>query len=118
RHPERRAAVPAASRSRRTSSIRIDMRVPDGVTYSNKGAYHEIAENERLVFTLQTFDAGGNSMAEVVITVAFAEVDAKTRVKVNGGEPAVLYCWTWLYIAAQGPGAWALDNLLFRKRTT
>ncbi|PYQ31325.1 MAG: hypothetical protein DMF56_05350 [Acidobacteria bacterium] len=38
--------------------------------------------------------------------------------KVNGGEPAVLYCWTWLYIAAQGPGAWALDNLLFRKRTT
>src|SRR5204862_7607518 len=59
------------------------MRVPDGVTYSNKGAYHEIAENERLVFTLQTFDAGGNSMAEVVITVAFAEVDAKTRVTVN-----------------------------------
>jgi putative oxidoreductase len=34
--------------------------------------------------------------------------------KVNGGEPAVLYCWLFLYLAAQGPGAWALDNL--RKR--
>jgi putative oxidoreductase len=31
--------------------------------------------------------------------------------KVNGGEPAVLYCWIFLYFAAQGPGAFALDNL-------
>lgn len=29
----------------------------------------------------------------------------------NDGEPAILYCWLFLYIAAQGPGAWALDNL-------
>ncbi len=29
----------------------------------------------------------------------------------NGGELAILYCWLFLYIAAQGPGAWALDNL-------
>lgn len=36
--------------------------------------------------------------------------------KANGGEPAVLYCWVFLYIAAQGPGAWALDNL-WRRRT-
>ena len=34
--------------------------------------------------------------------------------KTNGGELAILYCWLWLYIAAHGPGAWALDNL--RKR--
>jgi putative oxidoreductase len=30
--------------------------------------------------------------------------------KANGGEPAVLYCWLFLYLAAQGPGAFALDN--------
>ena len=36
--------------------------------------------------------------------------------KVNGGEPAVLYCWLWLFIAAHGPGAWALDRLFFRTR--
>jgi len=29
----------------------------------------------------------------------------------NGGEPAILYCWLFLYLAATGPGAWALDNL-------
>lgn len=30
--------------------------------------------------------------------------------KMNGGEPAVLYCWLFLYISAQGPGAWSLDK--------
>ncbi|HYM62559.1 MAG TPA: DoxX family protein [Thermoanaerobaculia bacterium] len=34
----------------------------------------------------------------------------------NQGELAILYCWLFLYIAAQGPGAWALDNL--RRRTS
>ena len=28
----------------------------------------------------------------------------------NGGEPAIVYSWLSLYLAAQGPGAWALDN--------
>jgi putative oxidoreductase len=30
---------------------------------------------------------------------------------VNGGELAVIYCWLALYLAARGPGAWALDNI-------
>ena len=30
---------------------------------------------------------------------------------VNHGELAVLFCWLFLYIAAQGPGAFALDRL-------
>ena len=30
---------------------------------------------------------------------------------VNGGELAILYCWLFLFIAAQGPGWWALDGL-------
>ena len=29
----------------------------------------------------------------------------------NGGELAIAYSWLSLYLAAQGPGAWALDNL-------
>lgn len=28
----------------------------------------------------------------------------------NGGELAIVYSWFSLYLAAQGPGAWALDN--------
>ena len=30
----------------------------------------------------------------------------------NRGEPAVLYCFVFLYLAAAGPGAWSLDARL------
>jgi len=30
---------------------------------------------------------------------------------INHGEPAILYAFVFLFIAAAGPGAWALDNL-------
>jgi len=36
--------------------------------------------------------------------------------KVNQGELAVMYCWLFLYIAAAGAGAFALDNIFFRRR--
>jgi putative oxidoreductase len=35
---------------------------------------------------------------------------------VNRGEPAVLFCFTWLYFAAAGAGPWSLDAL--RRRST
>lgn len=28
----------------------------------------------------------------------------------NGGEAAILFCFVFLYVAAAGPGAWAIDN--------
>jgi putative oxidoreductase len=34
---------------------------------------------------------------------------------VNHGELAILFCWLFLYIAAQGPGAFALDHLRRRR---
>ncbi|HWB18365.1 MAG TPA: DoxX family protein [Vicinamibacterales bacterium] len=33
---------------------------------------------------------------------------------VNGGEPAVLYCFIWLYVFAAGPGPLSLDALFGR----
>jgi putative oxidoreductase len=33
----------------------------------------------------------------------------------NGGELAIVYSWLSLYLAAQGPGAWALDNRRSRR---
>jgi putative oxidoreductase len=34
----------------------------------------------------------------------------------NGGIPAVLYCFLFLYYAAAGPGPWSLDAMLRRRR--
>jgi putative oxidoreductase len=33
----------------------------------------------------------------------------------NGGEMAILYCWLFLYLAAQGPGAWAVAQMFAKK---
>jgi putative oxidoreductase len=35
----------------------------------------------------------------------------------NGGELAVLYCFTFLFFVAAGAGVWSLDTLLSRRRT-
>jgi putative oxidoreductase len=32
----------------------------------------------------------------------------------NGGEPAVMFCWSYLLIAVFGPGSWALGSLFGR----
>ncbi|MEU4771431.1 DoxX family protein [Micromonospora sp. NPDC023644] len=34
----------------------------------------------------------------------------------NGGELAVLFCWSFLLIAVFGPGVWAVDTLLRARR--
>jgi putative oxidoreductase len=34
----------------------------------------------------------------------------------NGGEAAVLYCFTFLYLVFAGPGTFALDNALFKRQ--
>lgn len=33
----------------------------------------------------------------------------------NGGETAAMFCWSFLLIAALGPGPWSLDALLRRR---
>lgn len=35
---------------------------------------------------------------------------------VNGGEPAALFCWSFLLLALLGSGPWALDALMLRRR--
>lgn len=34
----------------------------------------------------------------------------------NQGELAVVYCFVFLYIAAQGPGPWSVDNMIRKDR--
>ncbi|HEY3052084.1 MAG TPA: DoxX family protein [Thermoanaerobaculia bacterium] len=37
---------------------------------------------------------------------------------VNKGEPAVLYCFIFLYIAANGAGLWSIDHLIWGRKAT
>jgi len=59
--------------------IRIDMRAPDGTVYPMSGAYVEIVEPERLVFTAAALSASGKPTFENLNTVTFVELeDGKT----------------------------------------
>jgi len=55
--------------------IRIDMRAPDGTVYPMSGAFREIVEPERLVFTSAALDQTGKPMFENLNTVTFEEFD-------------------------------------------
>ena len=51
------------------------------------------------------------------MAVAYFMVHAKMGAFpiVNKGEPAVFYCWFFLFVLFYGPGRWAFDSLLFRR---
>ncbi len=37
---------------------------------------------------------------------------------VNGGQPAILYCFIWLYFSAAGAGPWSIDSWLKKRKAT
>jgi uncharacterized protein YndB with AHSA1/START domain len=58
----------------------LDLRPgPDGIVYPMTGAYQEVVEPERLVFTSAALDLDGNPMFEVLNTMTFAEEGGKTK---------------------------------------
>ncbi len=64
-------------------AIRIDMRAPDGAVYPMTGAFIEIVEPERLVFTSAALDKQGEPLFEVLNTVTFAEEGGKTKLTLH-----------------------------------
>lgn len=51
-----------------------------------------------------------SGMMAVAYFMAHASQGAVLLPLTNGGEPAALFCFIFLYLAAAGGGAWALDN--------
>ena len=54
------------------------------------------------------------------MAVAYFMVHAKMGAFpiVNHGEPAVLYCWFFLFVLFYGPGRWSVDALLFKRASS
>jgi putative oxidoreductase len=53
------------------------------------------------------------SMAYAYFTVHFSHGLLPIQ---NGGEPAAMFCWSFLLIATLGPGAWALRGVMASRR--
>jgi putative oxidoreductase len=66
-----------------------------------------------VLITLGLFTRVAAFVAAGEMAVGYWMVHAKTSFypAVNMGEAAILYCFVFLYLAAAGPGAWAIDNI-------
>ena len=53
---------------------------------------------------------------EMAVAYFMAHAPKSFYPALNGGEAAILFCFTFLYLAAAGGGPWSLDNVLARKR--
>ncbi|MET0336509.1 MAG: DoxX family protein [Caulobacter sp.] len=46
---------------------------------------------------------------QMAVAYFFAHAGSSFYPALNGGEPAVLFCFVFLYLAFAGPGPWSLD---------
>jgi putative oxidoreductase len=75
-----------------------------------------------LLIALGLLTRGAAFLASGTMAVAYIQfhwkfaLDEKFLPGVNGGEPALIYCFLFLFIAAYGSGAAALDAVVFRRR--
>ena len=71
-------------------AIRIIMRAPDGVSHEMRGAFREVIEPERLVFTHRAIGTRGESLLEGLTTVSFSEQEGKTTMTLDTSAVALL----------------------------
>ena len=64
-------------------SFRVCMCSPEGVEHWKQGVYREVVEPERLVFTFAWEDEEGKPGHQTVVTVTFAEPDARTELTLH-----------------------------------
>ena len=55
---------------------------------------------------------------EMAVAYGLSHASRSVWPVLNGGEPAVLFCFIWLYVAAAGAGPWSLDAMRRISRRT
>lgn len=53
---------------------------------------------------------------EMAVAYFYAHAPQSFFPSVNGGTPAVLYCFLFLYLMVAGAGEWSIDSMLARRR--
>jgi putative oxidoreductase len=92
------------------------MAMPDGTTASlatqiGIGALLELVGGGLLLVGLFTRPAAFVLSGEMAVAYFQFHAPQSFWPVVNQGQPAVLYCFIWLYLSAAGAGPWSLDAL-------
>ncbi|NLT68995.1 MAG: DoxX family protein [Acidobacteria bacterium] len=53
---------------------------------------------------------------EMAVAYFYAHAPQSLFPSVNGGTPAVLYCFLFLYLMVAGAGEWSIDSMLARRK--
>ncbi|SMB97235.1 DoxX family protein [Hymenobacter roseosalivarius DSM 11622] len=69
-----------------------------------------------ITFGLMTRIAAFIASGTMAVAYFMAHAPQGSLPILNQGEPAVVYCFVFLYIAAQGSGPWSVDNLIRKDR--
>ena len=71
-----------------------------------------------ILFGLWTHWAAFIASGEMAYAYWTAHATNAVLPMVNHGEPAVVYCFLFLFISARGAGIWSIDHLLSERRRT
>ena len=73
-------------------------------------ALFEIVAGPLLLIGLFTRPVAFLASGEMAIAYWWTHAPASLYPIINHGEVAILFCFTFLYLAFSGPGAWSVDN--------
>jgi len=97
--------------------------MPKGMTFelmSQTGAGATIEIVCGILIMLGLFTGPAAFLSSGTMAVAYWQFHAPPPASIsptaNGGMPAVLLCFIFLYLAARGGGEWSLDRMLARRR--
>lgn len=84
---------------------------PELMSQIGIGAVLELVGGALLLLGLFTRPAAFVASGEMAVAYFQFHAPQGFWPAVNQGQPAVLYCFIWLYVSAAGPGPWSLDAL-------
>ena len=86
-------------------------------TLGTLGAWIELVGGFLIAFGLLTRVAAFIASGMMAVAYFMVHFHGGFFPIINRGEPAVVYCWIFLFMFFYGPGRWSLDALLFRNQT-
>lgn len=86
------------------------MPAPDPATLMWFGAILELVGGTLLLVGIYSRSVAFILSGEMAVAYWMFHAPQSTFPSVNNGEPAILFCFIFLYIAAAGPGAWSVDE--------
>jgi len=82
------------------------------------GGWIELVGGFLIAFGLLTRLAAFIASGEMAVGYFMAHAPGGIFPIQNHGEPAVLYCWFFLFVVFYGAGRWSLDSLIFNRGTS